>query len=166
MGRTTSVAPAKLNDDEPYIGVLVSAKVVPSKTEGWADQLEVDFELRQGGAQRDWLPLNLTTKAGTPSKLRQLLNAIAEQPKDTACWWDPDTLEWGYDVDTADSAAYAQVNKCVGMMVQFRGENRKNKVGVMRYNIAAYKMAPGTNRKPKPEAPLEVVDVDPDEISF
>ncbi len=137
MTRQTSEQGPELVDDEPYIGVLLSAKVVPSKQEGWAPQIEVDFELRQGGKQRDWVPTYLNTKAKGPSTLRQLLNAIAQRPKDDELWFDPETLEWGYDLEDDSSAPFLALHKAVGMAVQFRGEKpAKDK----RYRITSYRM--------------------------
>jgi hypothetical protein len=137
MTRTTSEQGPELVDDEPYAGVLLSAKVVPSKQEGWAPQIELDFELRQGGKLRDWVPTYLNVKGGAPSKLRQLLNAIAGESKDEACWFDPDTLEWGYDLEDDSSPPFLALHKAVGMAVQFRGEKpAKDK----RYRITSYRM--------------------------
>ena len=138
--------------------MLLSAKVVPSKKEGWAPQVEIDFELRQGGKQRDWLGFGLTDKSNRPTKTRQLLNAIAEMPKATHCWFDADTLEWGYDLATG-SAPYSKLSACAGMVVEFRGEIVND-----RYRITGYRTAPGAAVKPAAD-PIPV-DVDPDEIPF
>lgn len=152
MARTTSGDVATyvdlgLEDDQQYVGVLVSAKVVKSKIEGWQPQLEVDWELRQGAKLRDWLGLGLTLPNKQPTKMRELLNAIAEKPKGEDLWWDADTLEWGYDVDGVDTTpAYAKLTP--GMTVSFVGENRKDKAGVKRYKVTGYR-SPG-NGKVKP----------------
>ena len=129
-----------LEDEEPYIGVILSAKVVPPTKlhPDWSPSVEVDFELRQGGKLRDWVPTYLNVKGGGPSKLRQLCNAIAGEPKDAEMWFDPDTLEWGYDLDSETSAAYLTLIKAVGLPVQFRGETPKDK----RYRITSYRKAP------------------------
>jgi len=139
MTRTTSQF-AELKEDEPYLAVLASAKVVPSKKEGWADQVELDWELRQGGKLRDWVGYSLTAKDKKPTKMRQLLNAIAEKPKGTDCWFDSETLEWGYDLEDG-SPAYAALNACVGMVVEFRGEIVND-----RYRVTSYRTAPGKGK--------------------
>jgi hypothetical protein len=139
--RQTSIF-SDLKDEEPYLGVLAGVKNVKSKKEGWSDQLEIDFELRQGGKLRDWMGYGLTTKDKKPSRLRQLLNAIAEKPKATDCWFDADTLEWGYDLLNDKDPAYSRLSACVGMVVEFRGEIVND-----RYRVVSYRTAPGGNDK-------------------
>ena len=171
MARLTASAdgnPNGLEEDAVYRGVLVTAKKVKSKNPQYPeDQIEVDWELNQGVTQRDWLAIRLGVSQSTklPSKLRQMLNACAERPKDVELWFDPDTLEWGYDVDADDSGPYA--NLTPGMVVNFKGELRDDKYKITRYVAAGNGQAKAKSKaKPKPEAPLEVVDVDPDEIPF
>ena len=135
MTRQTSQF-SDLKEDEPYFAIIQIAKVVPSKKEGWAPQVEVDLELRQGGKLRYWIGFGLTSKDKKPTKMRQLLNAIAEKPKATDCWFDPDTLEWGYDLEEG-SAPYANLIKCVGLVVEFRGE-----IVNERYRVTSYRTAP------------------------
>lgn len=135
MTRQTSIF-SDLKEDEPYLAVLVAAKVVPSKKEGWAPQIEIDWELRQGGKLRDWVGFGLTSKDKKPTKMRMLLNALAEKPKATDCWFDPDTLEWGYDMEE-DSRPEASLIKCVGLVVEFRGE-----IVNERYRVTSYRTAP------------------------
>jgi hypothetical protein len=127
-----------LDDDQTYQGVLISAKVAPSKVEGWKPQLEVEWELRQGAKLRDWIGLGLTLPNSQPTKLRLLLNALGEKPKDEELWFDPDTLEWGYDLDGDDSTpAYAALRP--GLVVMFKGENRANPKGGSYYRITGYR---------------------------
>lgn len=124
-------------DDEPYTAFLLSAKKVPSKIEGWAPQLEVEWEGPKKATLRDWLPERPGTR-GHPLRLRKLLNALAEKDPDAEPWFDLDTLEWGYDM-AEGSAAYAKL--VAGMRVQFRGENRSGKDSAKFYRITSYKAA-------------------------
>jgi hypothetical protein len=141
MTRTTAAADAGFQgeDDELYYGVLVYAKFVKSKIDGYADQIEVEWELRQGAKVRDWPSVAVGQRSdGTIAKLRQMLNALAEKAKDAELWFDADTLEWGYDLDGDDTTpAYAKLTP--GMVVSFKGEMRKDKQGVMRYRVTGYK---------------------------
>lgn len=127
-----------LEDDSTYQGVLVTAKKAKSNKEGYPDQVVIEWELRQGAILKDYIGLSLglgPTKQ--PSKLRQLLNALAEKPKDEEVWFDVDTLEWGYDMNGEDSTpAYAVLRP--GMLVMFKGENRKTATGTF-YKITGYK---------------------------
>lgn len=149
MARITQSAGPDLNDDELYTGVLVSAKFAKSTKDGYADQVEVQWELRQGGMLKDWPSVSLgTTTNGTPSRLRQLLNALVEKPKDEELWFDPDTLEWGYDLDGEDTTpAYAVLKP--GLVVSFKGENRKNAKGELRYKITGYRAPANGKLKPR-----------------
>ncbi len=171
MTRTTSTSAQDfgLKDDELYQGVLVSAAFVKSKKPDYPDQILCKWELRQGAVLFDYVGISLGITAGTkqPSRLRQLLNALAEKDKSAELWFDPATLEWGYDLDGDDSTpAYAVLTP--GMLVMFKGENRKGNDGVTRYKVTGYKQP--TTRKPKqrpsPTPDPEVVDVDPAEIPF
>lgn len=112
-----------LEDDELYRGVLVRAKKIRSKIEGYADQIEVEWELKQGAKLRDWPSVAVgMQRDGTIAKLRQMLNALGERDKGEELWFDADTLEWGYDLDGDDTTpAYAKLTP--GMVVMFRGEN-------------------------------------------
>jgi hypothetical protein len=154
--------PNNMEEDSLYQGVLSSAKKVKSKNAQYPeDQIEVDWELRQGVKQRDWLSLRLGIQAATkqPSKLRQLLNALAEKPKDAELWFDADTLEWGYDLDGDDETpAYAKLT--AGMLVNFKGELRDNRYKITRYAAVSN----GQTKKRKSASPP--VDVDPGEIPF
>ena len=133
-----------LEDDHPYRGIL------HKPAEGWlqlgdpkygdAKRLVVEWEISNGKTVRDWMSQSVgMTAANKPSKLRQLLNALAENPTDAELWWDPDSLEWGYDLERDDSPAYAQLAE--GMAVVFKGENRKNQKGQPTYRITGYKSA-------------------------
>jgi hypothetical protein len=110
-------------DDEWYTAVLLSAKKAKSKIEGYSEQIEVDWETKQGGKMRDWLAIFVGVKKnGQVAILRQLLNALAEKGKDEELWFDADTLEWGYDLDGDDTTpAFAVLTP--GMALQFKGEN-------------------------------------------
>src|SRR6266702_2892040 len=103
-----------LEDDQPYRGSLRKPK------EGWfqkgdpkygdKERLVVDWDIgrKDGIRVRDWMSQAIgQTAAGKPSKMRQLLNALAEKPAETELWWDAETREWGYDLDNDNSAAYA-----------------------------------------------------------
>jgi hypothetical protein len=127
-----------LEDDSVYQGVLLTAKKAPSNKEGYPDQVVIEWELRQGAILKDYIGLSLgLTAAKQPSKLRQLLNALAEKPKDAEVWFDVDTLEWGYDMNGEDSTpAYARLTP--GMAVMFKGENRKTDKGTF-YKVTGYK---------------------------
>ncbi len=184
MSRITPASdgnPNNLEEDVAYQGVLVSAKVAKSKNPQYPDdQIEVDWELRQGVKQRDWLPIKVGIQAATkqPSKLRQLLNACAEKPKDAELWFDADTLEWGYDLEGADDTpAYAKLT--AGMLVNFKGELRDSRYKITRYSAmsngqAKAKAAGGAREsralsgaRPATSAPASVpVDVDPEEVPF
>jgi hypothetical protein len=136
-------------DDELYTGVLVSAKIEKSKNAQYPDdQLHVVWEARAGAKADDYLSLKLGNNAstGAPSKLRQMLNALAEHDKADELWFDPDTLEWGYDLDGEDETpAYAKLTP--GMTAQFKGENRPSKNGSGTfYKITGYR-APKAKRK-------------------
>jgi hypothetical protein len=162
MARQTASSdgnPNKLEEDVIYVGVLVTAAKVKSKSAQYPeDQIQIDWEMRQGAKQRDWLSLKLgmNKSTGQPSKLRQLLNALAEKPKDAELWFDADTLEWGYDLEGDDETpAYAVLTP--GMVVSFKGELREGKYKVTRYAAPA---------KAKAKSKATPVDVDPDEIPF
>ena len=138
--QTASPAGPQLNDDEYYVGVLKVAKVEPSKIKGWDPQLMVEWELSQGATLRDYIAIRLGIgKDGKPSKLRQLLNVLAEKPKDAELWFDDESLEWGYDM-AAGAAAFAVLHE--GLAVQFRGAMRPpDGKGVRRYKIDGYRAA-------------------------
>jgi hypothetical protein len=133
-----------LEDDQLYQGVLLTAKFSKSNKPEYPDQVLIEWELRQGVKLRDYIGLSLGLQAATkkPSKLRQLLNALAEKPADDELWFDADTMEWGYDLDGDDSTpAYAALTP--GMVVQFKGENRKTDKGTF-YKVTGYKAPKGS----------------------
>lgn len=185
MARTTpsTVVDLGLEDDEPYVGLLVSAEFKKSNKADYPDQVLVKWELRQGGILWDYIGISLGLQAATkqPSKLRQLLNALAERPKDAEVWFDGGTLEWGYDLGSAVSPAYAVLTP--GMAVTFKGEKRKSGDGTMRYKVTGYKTLNGAKPKERYAMTAEEtqaaqraaererlaampIDVDPDEIPF
>lgn len=141
MTRVTPASPVidyHLNDDEFYTGVLASAKFEKSKKPEYPDQIVVEWELRGGVKLRDYIGISLGLQAATkqPSKLRQLLNALGEQPKDGEVWFDPESLEWGHDMEPG-SPAYGKL--AAGMAVQFKGEKRKGNDGQERYKVTGYR---------------------------
>lgn len=169
MARITPTVGVDLEDDKLYVGTLHSKPKIEKSTNPQYpdDRLVVDWALNMdGGTVRDWLSLKLGVNAtnGQPSKLRSMLNAIAEKPKDAELWFDPETLEWGYDLDGDDTTpAYAKLTP--GLQVTFKGENRKKSNGGSRYAITGYKTP--AKRQPKlVAADAEPVDVDPNEIPF
>ena len=145
--RPSTATSGDWEDDELYRGVLVSAKIEKSKNPQYPDdQLKVEWEGRQGAKVTDYLGIKLGIGANGPSKLRQLLNGIAEKDKLDEVWFDADTLEWGYDLDGDDSTpAFAQLRP--GLVVQFRGENKPSSKGEgTYYKITGYK-GPGKVKK-------------------
>ena len=144
MSRTTASTGGgvelNLEDDAPYLGVLVSAAIEKSKNPAYPDdRLKVVWEAKQGATVFDWLSIKLgEMPGGGYAKLRQLLNALAEKPKDAEVWFDAATLEWGYDM-AAGSPAFAVLTP--GMAVTFRGENGKNAKGDKVYRIKSYRPA-------------------------
>src|SRR5205809_976461 len=94
----------QLDDDEPYKGVIRKPKdgwySEGSEQYGGGQRLTIDFELEDGvSTVRDWISLRLGKQQnGTVSKLRMLLNALSQKPRDTEVkWFESETLEWGYD---------------------------------------------------------------------
>ena len=178
MARTTASVTLDLEEDKPYKGTLRKPEGT-GIVKGWFSKgneeygtdlrLTIDWELNlDAGRVRDWVAIKLgdNVSTGKPSKLRQMLNALAEKPPETEVWFDDETLEWGYNMDDPKSAAYARLTE--GMEVMFKGEYRKNQKGGRRYAITGYKRymaSAGKNRQivDNPEPPI---DVDPDEIPF
>jgi hypothetical protein len=134
-----------LDDDEPYRGILRKPKdgwfsegdLQYSKTGVPERRLTVDWEIENGETIRDWIGLRLgiNNKNGQVSKLRMLLNALSEKPRDTWLWFDPETLEWGYD-----EAQKVADNKLIeGMEVVFRGVKGKKQDGKTdKYTVQKY----------------------------
>jgi hypothetical protein len=130
---------SSLEDDEPYKGILKQPK------EGWfskgsaeygaEDRLTVDWQLEDGDDTiRDWISLRLGKQQnGTVSKLRMLLNALSDKPRDTEVkWFDSDTLEWSYEGDKP-------FNKITeGMEVVFRGVHGLKQDGNRKFTIQKY----------------------------
>lgn len=142
-----------LEDDEPYRGVLKKPKdgwlSKGSAEYGGEDRLTIDWELEDGETVRDWISLRLGKQQnGTVSKLRMLLNALSEKPRDTEVkWFDSETLEWSYD-----DKPFNQIAE--GMEVLFRGVKGKKQDGTDKYTIQRYaapkaKAAPATAKKLK-----------------
>jgi len=139
-----------LEDDEPYKGVLRKPKdgwfSQGSEQYGGEQRLTVDWELADGvSTVRDWISLRLGKQQnGTVAKLRQLLNALSDKPRDTKIeWFDSDTLEWSYDGKNAD-------NKITeGLEVTFRGVSGTKQDGQPKFSIQKY--ASATKAKPAPK---------------
>lgn len=133
-------------DDELYRVVLAGVKSVTGK---WGPQLELEWEGKQGAKVRSWVGKKVNPRSdGSPSTLVQLLNAIAERDKADELWFDPDTLEWGYDLDGDDSTpAFAKLRE--GLVVQIRGENVPSSKDLERtfYKITGYKSPTKAQRK-------------------
>jgi len=129
---------SQLEDDEPYKGVLKKPK------EGWfskgsaeyggEDRLTIDWEIGGDDTIRDWISLRLGKQQnGTVSKLRMLLNALSDKPRDTEVkWFDSDTLEWSYDSEQA----FNKLSE--GMEVVFRGVQGVKQDGNRKYTIQKY----------------------------
>lgn len=158
-----------LEDDEPYKGVLKKPK------DGWfstgaaeygsEERLTVDWVLEDGESIRDWISLRLgkSTKTGAVSKLRMLLNALSEKPRDTEIvGFTTETLEWEYEV----GKPFNKITE--GMEVIFRGvkgfkaDGTTEKFTIQKYQAPKAKAAAAAKRASK----ADVVDVDPDEIPF
>lgn len=98
---------------------------------------------------RDWISMRLGRQQnGQVSKLRMLLNAIAQQPEATEiAWFDDESLEWSYDGDSA----FAKVEEGFEVIVRGKVTEKQTDQGPKRrYAINAYQ--PATDEKPKPKA--------------
>ena len=135
----TNVDLSELVDDEAIKGVLTKPKdgwwSEGSEQYGGGQRLTVDWTLEdEVSTVRDWISLRLGKQQnGTVAKLRQLLNALSDRPRDTEIrWFDSDTLEWSYDGQTAD-------NKITeGMIVLFRGVHGTKQDGSDKFTIQKY----------------------------
>jgi hypothetical protein len=131
----------ELEDDEPYKGILKKPKdgwlSKGSAEYGGEDRLTIDWQLEDGkidSSIRDWISLRLGKQQnGTVSKLRMLLNALSDKPRDTEVkWFDSVTLEWGYD-----DKPYNKITE--GMEVVFRGVHGKKQDGTTdKFTIQKY----------------------------
>ncbi len=196
MARITAADVSQLEDDEPYVMEITGMSFEESDHPQFGHQKRLRVTLafvdESGQANRedtilDWLGLKLgQQQSGEIAKLRQLLNALAEEPKETTiAWFDDETLEWSYDGNEA------AMQLAEGRRVVVRGE-LVTKVGldgtpVRRYRVKKYQ--PIKKNRPKsgngaaqtPRAPVaptttavqtarrtvaETADVDPDEIPF
>ena len=112
----------------------------------------------------DWFGLTLNNQGnGQISKLRQLLNAIAQRPKDTPIqWFDDDDNSWSYDGVNPDCAL------TIGLEVILRGESRDRKDGQgRRFAITSYQAAKSEKKqKPKPQVRPAPVDDDDEDAPF
>lgn len=153
-----------LEDDEPYKGILKKPKdgwMSPGALEyGGEDRLTIDWELEDKETLRDWISLRLGKQQnGTVSKLRMLLNALSDKPRDTEVkWFDSETLEWGYD-----DKAYNKVSE--GMEVVFRGihgtkQDGSGKFTIQKYQTVKAKAPAAAGKKNAPR------DVDPNDVPF
>lgn len=183
MARITESSGATLDltqfeDDEPYrvrikeVGAITDTEYQGKK----GRQLEIVWELagEPDTTLKDWLSLSLgKQRDGTISKFRQFLNAIGQQPKDTAIkWFDDETLEWSYD------GTHAHLKIQEGLEAILRGEirDRADPSQGKKFAIKKY-AAPKSQRKARPADADEddeietrkrakVQDVSPDEIPF
>jgi hypothetical protein len=126
-----------LEDLEPYKGILTKPK------DGWyskgaaeyggEDRLTIDWQLEDGENLRDWISLRLGKQQnGTVSKLRMLLNALSDKPRDSEVkWFDSETMEWGYDDKPFNVIAE-------GMEVVFRGIHGTKQDGSGKFTITQY----------------------------
>lgn len=127
-----------LEDDEPYKGILRKPKdgwlSKGSMEYGGEDRLTIDWELEDGiNSVRDWISLRLGKQQnGTVSKLRMLLNALSDKPRDTEIkWFDTDTLEWGYD-----DKPFNKITE--GSEILFRGIGGIRQDGNRKFTIQKY----------------------------
>ena len=128
-----------VEDDEPYKGILKKPKdgwfTKGSAEYGGEDRLTIDWQLKDGSDSiRDWISLRLGKQQnGTVSKLRMLLNALSDKPRDTEVkWFDSETLEWGYE----DDKPYNKISE--GMEVVFRGVHGTKQDGSGKFTIQKY----------------------------
>lgn len=152
-------------DDEPYKGILTKPKdgwFSPGSIEyGGEDRLTIDWKLEDGQTQRDWISLRLGKQQnGTVSKLRMLLNALSDKPRDTEVkWFVKETLEWGYD-DT--DKAFNVITE--GMEVVFRGIHGTKQDGSGKFTIQKYQ-APKA-KTPAAVGKAKMKKADDDEVPF
>lgn len=161
-----------VEDDTPYKGTLKMPKdgwlSKGSAEYGGEDRLTVDWDLGEGPGTsiRDWISLRLGKQQnGTVSKLRMLLNALSDKPRDTEVkMFVSETLEWGYDEAKfdADGKYLNPFNKITeGMEVVFIGQHGTKKDGSGKFTIEKYsapkakvaavsgrKIAPVSNEEP------------------
>ena len=156
-----------LEDDEPYVGSLSwptdgpwSESTLNGKT---STQLTVDWVCEDGNRVRDWIGLRLgkSSKTGQVSKLRMLLNSLADKPRDTpVSFFDTDTLEWGYD----DNKAFAKLRE--GLVVVFRGINGKKVDGSDKFTVQKYQAPKQRGAAATGAARVRPSSNDDDEIPF
>ena len=135
--------PAELEDFEPYEVTLKGYEWGTSSEDyGSKPQLVIDWQVSPDDPDdtvRDYVAPSLgTQRDGKPSKLTQLLNAIAGQPASTkVMFFVTETLEFGYSEDTTNVAGKI----AAGAKVILRGSTRekKNKQGT-RFAVETYQM--------------------------
>ena len=153
-----------LEDQEPYkVRLKEVVGIVESVYQGKKSRrLEVTWEMADDSdvTLKDWLGVTLNPMAdGRVSKLRQLLNAIAQRPKDTqVSWFDDEDYSWSYDGDTPDCTL------TVGLEAVMRGESRERSDGQgKRFSITSYQSAKSEKKsRPRPRPATE----DDDEAPF
>lgn len=144
-GTATDVS--QLEDDEPYVVEIIGMSFDESDHPQYGRQkrlrLTLAFVDENGQANRDdtildWVGLKLGQKQdGEIAKLRQLLNALAREPKETTvAWFDDDTMEWSYDGEIATGRLEE------GQRVVIRGElvmkTGQDGTPVRRYRVKKY----------------------------
>lgn len=145
MTRLGAAKPIDLEDDEFYPAVLMKPEkgwiqTSNHPTYGKEPQVVVRWKVKDG-TLTDYLSIRLGQKHdGTIAKLRQLVNALSERPKEAEVWFDPELAEWGYDMGEG-TPPFASLELMIGHSVLLRGENRKNGGGNSVFKIAAYKSA-------------------------
>src|SRR5262245_15291041 len=104
----TMVDLSQLRDYDPYVFRLKAIDWQQSdpkfsKNGETEMRMIVDWEMVEDPdlSIRDWLSLRLGRQQnGQVSKLRMLLNAVAQQPESSdIAWFDDESLEWSYDGD-------------------------------------------------------------------
>lgn len=139
-------------DMEPYKVRIKAFNIAENDHPQYGKQkrLEVTWELLDDpdSAPRDWMSLKLgKNQEGQVSKLRMLLNALGNRPKDAEiAWFDDATYEWSYE---PDGAPFSKISE--GQEVILRGESVMKKDGSGRvFRIKTYQSEVSRKRKPVP----------------
>lgn len=146
MSRVTpdSTPGPDLKDFEPYGVTLASLPTIGAGGAEWGSKPRAELTWRLDGNEdpddtlKDWAGITLKpTTDGAPSKLSELLNALAGKPATTkVAWFDDVTFEWGYETD---GAAFSRL--CEGLPATIRGKKKLNKKNELRFRIETYQPA-------------------------